>query len=219
MNREQLANIVAMANQNLQHMDGTTHPVTRIISNFDLVFGVWQDFKEPYGVGISIIKGARRLLAIEESGKHRFLSGQTLPMAMPTKWSAIKCLNAEHAEAARRVLGDDSTIMESFVYALKSEDGKIKIGSSGNPKTRRQNLQTGSPFRLALFHIEPCAPSIAKGAERRAQRMLSTHKFDGEWFTCATDQAIDAVRRAVEAERNCQISKTSASSGHHRRRR
>ncbi len=219
MNREQLVEIVAMANQNLLYMDGTTHPVNRIISNCDLVFGIWQDYREPHGVGVSIIKGVRRLLAIEESGRPRFHSGQKLPKAMPTKWSAIKCLNAEYAEAARRMLGDDSTIMESFIYALKSEDGKIKIGSSGDPKTRRQNLQTGSPFRLALFHIEPCAPSIAKDAEHRAQRMLSTHKFDGEWFTCTTGQAINAVRRAVDAESNCQISKTSASSGHHRRRR
>jgi len=197
LNGTDLAEIVAAANNNLQFMDGTTEPVRRIISSADLVFGVWQDSEEPYGVGTSIIKGRRRLKAIAESGKSRFKAAQQRPFSMLTSWTAIKCLNAAHAEAARLVLGDRFA-MEVFIYVIKSEDGRIKVGRSNDPKIRRQNLQTGSSFPLALFHIEPCPPALAHKAEKLAKAMLSGYRVNNEWFNCDADQAIEMVRKAVE---------------------
>jgi hypothetical protein len=199
-----LAEIVARANDNLHVMDGTTEPVRRILAGCELVFGVWQDLREPHGVGTSIIKGVRRLKAIAESGERRFVAGQQRAISLQTKWSAIKCESAEQAAAARLVLGD-RFITEAFVYVMKSEDGQIKVGRSNDPKIRRRNLQTGSPFPLALFHIEPCPPALAHKAELRARLMLSQQHFRGEWFDCTAEQAIEIVRYAVGAVKEDQL--------------
>jgi hypothetical protein len=213
-----LATIVAMANDNLRFMDGTTEPVRRILADCDVAFGVWQDSREPHGVGTSIIKGVRRLKAIAESGERRFVAGQQRGISLQTKLSAIKCESAEQAAAARLVLGDRFTT-EAFVYVIKSESGQIKVGRSNDPKIRRQNLQTGSPFPLAIFHIEPCSPALAQKAEECARQMLSPHNVRAEWFDCTAEQAIAMVRYAVEAIKQDQLQTNSIPTMYIRRQR
>jgi len=90
--------LVDMANANDEHMDGTTAPVLEIVAASDLVFGVWQDPAEPYGVGLLIIKGTNRLREIVAGSR-----GQELRM------SAIKCVELEHAEALRLHVATDPT--------------------------------------------------------------------------------------------------------------
>lgn len=196
-NENDLFEIVDVANRNLRFMDGTTGSVQKIISSVDLVFGVWQDFRKPYGVGISIIKGSRRLKAVAESGTPRFVAKQQSSISLPTSWSAIICSHAAQADAAKIVFGDKN-ITEKFVYVIKSEDDQIKLGLSGDPKARRQNLQTGSPFPLALFHIEPCSPSQVRTVEKLAKKMLYDRRINGEWFNCTAEQAIEVVRQAAK---------------------
>ncbi len=64
------------------------------IQNHDLVFGVWQDDTTPLGVGHSIIKGRGALERVKRTG--------TEGLAI----TAIRCRNAEEAEAMRQLYGD-----------------------------------------------------------------------------------------------------------------
>ena len=90
--------LVDMANENAALMDGTLAPVLRLVAEHDLVFAVWPDRHTPDGVGTMIVKGANRLRAI-------VADYQTQPVTV----TAVKCVNAEQAEALRRHLGLDRT--------------------------------------------------------------------------------------------------------------
>ncbi len=65
MDRDLVRQLVEWAEANEMQMDGTTDPVRRIIAANDVVWGVWNDPKEPHGVGLYLIKGRRRIQAIE----------------------------------------------------------------------------------------------------------------------------------------------------------
>ena len=88
---EVVRQLVEMANANEALMDGTMKPVLQIIGDTDAVFAVWQDEREPGGVGTLLVKGAD----IHATGEYRV--------------TAIKCASAEHAEVLRRVAGTDRT--------------------------------------------------------------------------------------------------------------
>ncbi len=87
--------LVDLANRNEAAMDGTTEPVRRIVAEGDVVFAVWQDPEEEFGVGYLIVKGAKLLKEIVASQK---------PQAIRT--NAVKCICAEQAIALKQVLGD-----------------------------------------------------------------------------------------------------------------
>ena len=67
----------------------------RCIRDHDLVFGVWQKTEGPLEVGHSIIKGRGALERIRRTG-------DTEGLAI----TAVRCLNAEEAEAMRQQYGD-----------------------------------------------------------------------------------------------------------------
>ena len=83
----------AMSNETL--MDGTTALVKDIIDDAELVFAVWRDVDQPDGIGVIVLKGAQLLRTITASGQ-----------SVAATWDAVLCENAEHAEAARRILGE-----------------------------------------------------------------------------------------------------------------
>ena len=87
--------LVDLANRNEEAMDGTAEPVRSIVAEGDLVFAVWQDPEEEYGVGGLAIKGAKLLKEIAAS--------QT-PQGI--RVSAVKCTCEEQAIALKQVLGD-----------------------------------------------------------------------------------------------------------------
>jgi hypothetical protein len=60
-------------------MDGTTTPMKAILAEADLVFGIWQNNSESYGVGKYIIKGKRCLEAIVASGDPSRLCVNAIP--------------------------------------------------------------------------------------------------------------------------------------------
>ncbi len=88
-------NLVDLANRNEANMDGTMEPVRRIVAAGDVVFAVWQDAEEEFGVGYLLVKGAKLLKEI--------VAGQT-PRVAPI--TAVKCICAEQAIALKQVLGD-----------------------------------------------------------------------------------------------------------------
>lgn len=87
--------LIDLANRNQEAMDGTTETLRRIVAEGDLVFAVWQDPEEEYGVGGLTIKGTKLLKEIA--------AGQT---SRAIRISAVKCTCEEHAMALKQVLGD-----------------------------------------------------------------------------------------------------------------
>jgi hypothetical protein len=90
--------LVDLANATAERMDGTTGPVIEIITENDVVFGVWQDPSERHGVGLLLVKGANRLRDIAATG-----------IDQSCRISAIKCISAEQAEALRQHVATDPT--------------------------------------------------------------------------------------------------------------
>ncbi len=66
----------------------------RCIRGHDVVYGIWQEDAAPGGVGHSIIKGKGPLERIKRT--------EAEELAI----TAVRCLNAEEAEAMRQVYGD-----------------------------------------------------------------------------------------------------------------
>jgi hypothetical protein len=95
MNPDTVRQLVEMASENQAQLDGTTAPVKRIFASHDVVWGVWQDHREPDGVGMRLIKGQSLLQRIVD----RRQSEQV-------RMTAIPCDNLEHAVAAQRALGE-----------------------------------------------------------------------------------------------------------------
>ena len=90
-----VSRLVDLANRNEETMDGTTEPVRRILADGDVVFAVWQDQEEDYGVDYLVVKGAKLLKEI--------VASQT---GQPMRLSAVKCVCEEQAIALKQVLGD-----------------------------------------------------------------------------------------------------------------
>jgi hypothetical protein len=57
-----LRQLVEMANQNMELMDGTTEPIKRLFEAGEIVIGVWQDLSRPYGIDFLVLKGAKLLM-------------------------------------------------------------------------------------------------------------------------------------------------------------
>jgi hypothetical protein len=87
--------LVDLANRNEAIMDGTIEPVRRLVAEGDVVFAVWQDPNEQYGVGFLVVKGEKLL--------KEFVASRT---AHAIGYSALKCICADQAIALKQVLGD-----------------------------------------------------------------------------------------------------------------
>ena len=93
MDPEKLAK-AANANQSAIKVGGMKK-VAELVEQHSLVFGVWQDKAKPNGIGYSVVKGVSLL---------KVVVGSAVPVDMT--WTAIPCIDAEQAEALRRVKGD-----------------------------------------------------------------------------------------------------------------
>lgn len=91
----------------------------------------------------------------------------------------------------------------SFVYVIKGEHGRCKIGITGNPRARLDQLQTGSAHPIELAWIgAPAGDVIA--IERDAHAMLAQYRRNGEWFEVSHDAAVGAICSAA-ARRNKNV--------------
>jgi hypothetical protein len=94
MDQEFVLRLVNMANANEKVMDGSMEPVKRIAAEADVLFAVWQDPEEEYGVGYLIVKGEKLLKSIVTSGDDKH-----------ARINAIKCIEKEQAVALKRLIG------------------------------------------------------------------------------------------------------------------
>jgi Meiotically up-regulated gene 113 len=68
-----------------------------------------------------------------------------------------------------------------YVYFIQAgEGGRIKIGSSMNPLSRLNTLQTGCPQRLELLGV--IADYLPREREISLQNRFKTEQIIGEWF-------------------------------------
>ena len=96
------ARMVEIANRHSAEMremtpEARSDYVKRVVERAQVAFGVWQDDKEPDGVGIYLIKGSREMQAATiEKQDVKF------------RTAAVPCVNLEEAVATRRRFGDDA---------------------------------------------------------------------------------------------------------------
>jgi hypothetical protein len=94
------AAIVEAANRTGAEMAGCGIEALRLlVAAHDVAFGVYQDRREPDGVGMLLIKGQQAMRDVIAEGTPAFVS-----------LTAIPCTSAEEAEAMRRVIGEKQAL-------------------------------------------------------------------------------------------------------------
>jgi hypothetical protein len=77
---------------------------------------------------------------------------------------------------------------DHFIYVITVNDpahpaGPCKIGISGDVGLRLKNLQTASPYPIAVVHtFSAPTKDIARDLERSFHHVLRHHRTSGEWF-------------------------------------
>ena len=89
------------------------------------------------------------------------------------------------------------------VYVIEASNGHLKVGISRNPNHRLARLQTATPLKLSLVHIEPT--DRAAEVEAAAHASLASKRLTGEWFAASLPEALDAIREAVLNPRPSRI--------------
>lgn len=86
--------------------------------------------------------------------------------------------------------------MMHHIYVIsESPDGPVKIGISGNPNTRRCELQMGNNRTLALMYVSPALPrNDVIAIERDIHASFSNQRIAGEWFDLKPREAISALK-------------------------
>jgi hypothetical protein len=98
-----------------------------------------------------------------------------------------------------------------FVYVMSETDrqgtptGFVKIGSAANPMARASQLNTGNPRRLVVsraFQFETKA--MAREVEHLAHRLCLSKVAWTEWFDCAVEDAVSAIKTALMVHKDGQ---------------
>jgi hypothetical protein len=83
------------------------------------------------------------------------------------------------------------------IYIMQRQDGAVKVGISGDPKSRRQTVQAEVGQSVQL-----CASSFPRDDARRIEALshkmlLESHAY-GEWFWVTVREAQSAIEKAVD---------------------
>lgn len=80
-----------------------------------------------------------------------------------------------------------SVLYNWYVYFIIIENGLVKIGHSSEPSTRKDQLQTGCPSELKLFHrLGFETKDDAAYFERVLHSFFASYRTHGEWFDFGT---------------------------------
>jgi hypothetical protein len=80
-----------------------------------------------------------------------------------------------------------------FVYLIRGNDGKYKIGSAKEPKQRLRQLQTGNSDKLEL--VEVYQSENARKIESTLHRYYSYVRNVGEWFNLSIKEEVNFVKQ------------------------
>lgn len=79
-----------------------------------------------------------------------------------------------------------------YVYVIKGDHDRVKIGMTDRPMKRLAELQTGNPFALRFAFVGE-VDNVASDIEVYAHDKLDAHRESGEWFNVPVEAAIAAV--------------------------
>lgn len=85
-----------------------------------------------------------------------------------------------------------SAMTGSFVYVVKGEHGRSKIGVSTNPLSRLGQLQTGSAHRIELAYVA-ATPGTGYDIESEVKQLMQRHQTSGEWFDVPPETLVAAI--------------------------
>jgi predicted GIY-YIG superfamily endonuclease len=87
----------------------------------------------------------------------------------------------------------------TFLYAIGTEDGPIKIGITGNLWSRLQTLQNGSPHKLELIFVFTLYDkATALTFEKWFCDAFEADRLKGEWFNITADEAFERLDGIVD---------------------
>jgi hypothetical protein len=93
-----------------------------------------------------------------------------------------------------------------YVMAQRGGGWAIKIGLATDPRTRVQQVQTGSPLPLYLAHtVGPMTAGNARTLERLIHDVYARQRMCGEWFRMESEcgaRILDAAWDEVQRRRS-----------------
>jgi len=86
----------------------------------------------------------------------------------------------------------------SFLYVMGIDGGPTKVGYSTYTALRTRMLAKELGQDIFLVGEWPIGKFVAMHAERYAHYLLRDKHYRGEWFSCTHDEAIAAVKAALD---------------------
>ena len=99
--------------------------------------------------------------------------------------------------SSRPSVSTQAIIDPVFVYVVRGDHSRCKIGITNNPNRRMLELSNASAFPLSFAYIGATQSGHGGGVEREAHAMLDRFRTNGEWFNCPEELAIAAVNAAT----------------------
>jgi len=90
-----------------------------------------------------------------------------------------------------------------FIYLLRSESGRYKIGITKNLKNRIRSLQTGNDEKIIL--IESYQSKYANKIEIALHNLYNYSNTIGEWFELRLEDEINFIDNCKKIENNIKI--------------
>jgi hypothetical protein len=102
-----------------------------------------------------------------------------------------KLMGSRSGRSDRRAAG------VGFVYVIRGEHGRVKVGSTERePRIRLAELSTGSAFPLEFAYVGATSGN-AESIEFFAHDILDRYHVHLEWFNCAPEIAVAAIASAA----------------------
>jgi hypothetical protein len=73
-----------------------------------------------------------------------------------------------------------NTEKSGFIYAIKDESSRVKLGMADNVDKRLRELQTGNAEVLTIMYLWPV--DNMRKAEAAVHTIFSAYRIRGEWF-------------------------------------
>ena len=118
----------------------------------------------------------------------------------PRLWGGIHpgvSFGAEDLRWLRQPNTSPNVLGGSFVYVIKGEHNRCKIGISSNPTARITQLRTASPFPLSFAFLGATSGNDGSAIEREAHALIDRYRKSGEWFDCPVELAVAAVNASA----------------------
>lgn len=90
-----------------------------------------------------------------------------------------------------------------YVYLIKNNDGKYKIGIAKSPNKRLNQLQTGNPNKLIM--VTSYQSINASKIETTLHNQYSHLKENGEWFNLSLTEEMDFIKNCEKIDNTINV--------------